>query len=177
MYLGEILTADSANGIGMRVTIFVSGCLNHCQGCFQPETWDFDYGRLYTPEIEEQIMTELSKTYYDGLTILGGDPMEEVNQRGLLPLVKRIRTELPDKTIWAYTGYIYEDDLQTGGKRYYENVTDAFLSYLDVLVDGPFEQVKKNPTLSFRGSSNQRIIDMKKTRATGEVLLHDLNGN
>ena len=124
MYIGEIMTADCANGIGMRVTVFVSGCRNHCPGCFQPETWDFDYGKLYTPEMEDEIIKELSHPYYDGLTLLGGDPMEESNQEGLLPLLQRIHKELPEKNILAYTGYLYDKDLVPGGRKYVDGVTD-----------------------------------------------------
>ena len=175
MHIGEIMTADCANGIGMRVTVFVSGCRNHCPGCFQPETWDFDYGKLYTPEMEDEIIQELSHPYYDGLTLLGGDPMEESNQEGLLPLLQRIRRELPEKNIWAYTGYIYERDLVPGGRKYVEGVTDQYLDLIDVLVDGPFIEAQKKITLNFRGSTNQRIIDMKETRKTGTIVLDPLN--
>ncbi len=170
MHVGEIKTADTANGIGMRVTVFVSGCTNKCPGCFQPETWDFGYGREYTPEMEQFILDELKKGYYDGLTLLGGDPMEESNQRGLLDLVKRLKAEQPDKTIWAYTGFVYDRDLIPGGKRYFD-ITDEMLDNIDVLVDGPFIQSQKNIRLRFRGSSNQRVIDLKETRRRGEVVL------
>ncbi len=170
MYIGEIKTADTANGIGMRVTVFVSGCTNKCPGCFQPQTWDFEYGKEYTPEMEQFILDELKKGYYDGLTLLGGDPMEESNQRGLLPLVKRLKSEQPDKTIWAYTGFVYDRDLVPGGKRYFD-ITDEMLDNIDVLVDGPFIQSQKNIRLRFRGSSNQRVIDLKETRRRGEVVL------
>lgn len=171
MNICEIITADSANGCGMRVSVFVSGCLNHCPGCFQPETWDFGYGRTYTPEIEQYILDELAHPYYSGLTLLGGDPMEEPNQRALLPLVKRIRKELPDKNIWAYTGYIYDKDLISGGKRYFD-VTDELLDNIDVLVDGPFIQNLKNISLKFRGSENQRIINLQETLACKKVVLY-----
>ncbi len=174
MHIGEIITTDSANGRGIRVTIFVSGCLNRCEGCFQPETWDFDYGREYTPEIEDFIISELSKPYYDGLTLLGGDPMEEPNQRALLPLVKRVKKELPDRNIWAFTGYIYEEDLIPGGKRYFD-ITDDLLDHIDTLVDGPFMIAKKNILLNFRGSDNQRILNLKATRETGTIVFDPLN--
>ena len=175
MHIGEIMTADCANGIGMRVTVFVSGCRNHCPGCFQPETWDFDYGKLYTPEMEDEIIQELSHPYYDGLTLLGGDPMEESNQEGLLPLLQRIHKELPEKNIWAYTGYLYDRDLVPGGRKYIPGVTDKYLDLIDVLVDGPFIEAQKKITLNFRGSSNQRIIDLKETRKTGAIVLDPLN--
>lgn len=175
MNIGEIIKADSANGVGIRLTIFVSGCLNHCPGCFQPQTWDFDYGRPYTSEMEDYILEELAQPYYDGLTLLGGDPMELCNQRSLMPLLERVRKELPNKNIWAYTGYVYDQDLIPGGKRYIEGVTEQLLEMIDVLVDGPFVEVKKKITLNFRGSSNQRIIDLNATRQSGQLILSPLN--
>lgn len=169
------MTADSANGVGIRLTIFVSGCLNHCPGCFQPQTWDFEYGKPYTKEMEEQLITELANPYYDGITLLGGDPMELSNQGPLLGLLQRIRKELPEKTVWAYTGYLYDKDLRPGGRRYIDGVTDSYLDLIDILVDGPFVQDFKKITLNFRGSSNQRIIDLRKTRAAGKIILSPLN--
>lgn len=174
MHIGEIMTADCANGIGLRVSIFVSGCTNHCEGCFQPQTWDFNYGLEYTPEMEQQIMDELAKPYYTGLTILGGEPFEPSNQEVLVNLIRRVRKEIPGRTIWMYSGFTYDKDLVPGGCRYTE-VTDEILDHIDVLVDGRFEQDKKNIMLKFRGSENQRIIDMPKTRAAGEVVLDPLN--
>lgn len=175
MHIGEIMTADSANGVGIRLTLFVSGCLNHCPGCFQPETWDFEYGEPYTDEMETRILRELSKPYYDGLTLLGGDPMELRSQEPLRELLQRVRDELPGKSVWAYTGYIYERDLLPGGKRYLEGVTDPYLDLIDILVDGPFVEAQKKITLNFRGSKNQRIIDLKATRETGQIVLSPLN--
>jgi anaerobic ribonucleoside-triphosphate reductase activating protein len=175
MHIGEIMTADSANGVGIRLTIFVSGCLNHCPGCFQPETWNFEYGRPYTKEMEDQLLEELAHPYYNGLTLLGGDPMELANQEPLMGLLRRIHAELPEKNIWAYTGYLYDQDLQPGGRRYIEGITDPYLDLIDILVDGPFVQELKKITLNFRGSSNQRIIDLKETRRTGELVLSPLN--
>ena len=174
MYIGEIIKADTANGPGVRLSLFVSGCTNHCEGCFQPETWNFKYGKEYTQEIEDNIIEELSKPYYSGITLLGGDPMEEVNQLGLLPLVERIKSELPDKNIWAYTGFIYDKDLVLRGKRYFDNITDRFLNTIDVLVDGPFKLDEKDIRLKFRGSKNQRIINMSLTREAGYVILSDI---
>ncbi len=168
------MTADCANGLGMRVSLFVSGCTNHCPGCFQPETWDFDYGLVYTPETEQSLMEELAKPYYDGLTILGGEPFELSNQPEVAALIRRVKKELPEKTIWMYTGFLYEKDLVPGGCRYTE-VTDEILDNIDILVDGKFVQELKDITLNFRGSSNQRIIDMKKTRVTGKIILSQLN--
>ena len=170
MHYGQIMIADSANGIGMRVSLFVSGCLNRCRGCFQPETWDFDYGYPFTPEVEQQLMDELSHPYYDGLTILGGEPFELQNQPAVARLILRVKEELPDKTIWMYTGYTYDKDLVPGGCRY-TDVTDTILDQIDTLVDGRFVEEKKNIRLRFRGSENQRIIDMKKTRAGDGVIL------
>ena len=175
MHVGEVMTADVANGEGMRVSVFVSGCRNHCKGCFQPQTWNFNYGREYTPEIEQFIIDELSKSYYDGITILGGDPMEPENQEPVLQLLRRIKKELPDKNVWAYTGYVYDRDLVPGGKRFVDGVTRELLESIDILIDGRFVEELKNLMLNFRGSSNQRIIKMKETLETGEVILSELN--
>lgn len=174
MHIGEIITADSANGSGIRVSVFVSGCTNRCKGCFQPETWDFSYGRPYTGEIEDRILSELAKSYYTGLTILGGEPFEPSNQREIVGLIRRVREELPERTIWVYTGFTYDTDLVPGGCRYIE-CTDEILDHIDVLVDGRFVEELKNITLRFRGSENQRIIDMKRTRSAGKVVLSPLN--
>lgn len=174
MHIGEILRADSANGEGIRVSIFVSGCTNRCPGCFQPETWDFEYGRLYDADMEKRLFDELSQPYYDGLTILGGEPFEPSNQRGIIEIIRRMKKELPDKNIWIYTGFIYDKDLIPGGRKYTE-VTDEILDKIDILVDGRFEEDKKNLRLNFRGSENQRIIDMKKTREEGRIILSPLN--
>ena len=173
MYVGQIITADSANGTGIRVSLFVSGCTNHCKGCFQPETWDFAYGRPYTPDMEDRLMKELAKSYYDGLTILGGEPFELSNQRELVKLIRLLRKELPDRNIWMYTGFTYDKDLVPGGCRYIE-CTDEILDSIDMLVDGRFIEELKNITLTFRGSENQRIIDMKQTREQGKVVLSPL---
>lgn len=174
MHIGEIIKADCANGIGIRLTLFVSGCTNCCPGCFQPQTWDFNYGIPYTKEIEQSLMDELKKPYYDGITILGGEPFEIPNQEVLVHLILRIREELPQKTIWMFTGFTYDRDLVPGGCRY-TKVTDSILDHIDILVDGKFVEELKNITLKFRGSENQRIIDMKKTRAQGSVVLDPLN--
>ena len=175
MHVGEVMTADVANGEGMRVSVFVSGCRNHCKGCFQPQTWDFNYGREYTPEIEQFIIDELSKSYYDGITILGGDPMEPENQEPVLRLLRRIKKELPDKNVWAYTGYVYDRDLVPGGKRFVDGVTRELLESIDILIDGRFVEELKNLMLNFRGSGNQRIIKMKETLEAGKVVLSELN--
>ena len=175
MHVGEVMTADVANGEGMRVSVFVSGCRNHCKGCFQPQTWDFNYGREYTPEIEQFIIDELSKSYYDVITILGGDPMEPENQEPVLRLLRRIKKELPDKNVWVYTGYVYDRDLVPGGKRFVDGVTRELLESIDILIDGRFVEELKNLMLNFRGSGNQRIIKMKETLETGKVVLSELN--
>ena len=174
MNYGQIFTADGANGVGMRVSLFVSGCTNQCKGCFQPETWDFSYGRPYTQETEDFLIQEVSKSYYRGLTILGGEPFEVDNQRELVKLIRRMKKECPSKDIWMYTGFVYEKDLLPGGRRYTE-VTDEILDSISVLVDGRFVEELKNLSLLFRGSSNQRIIDMKKTRVCTDVVLTKWN--
>lgn len=174
MHYGEILIADCANGVGIRVSLFVSGCTNHCKGCFQPQTWDFNYGMEYTQETEDFIISEVSKPYYQGLTILGGEPMEPENQRELVKLIRRMRKECPDKDIWMYSGFTVNEDLILGGRKYIE-VTDEILGNIDILVDGKFEEDLKDISLKFRGSRNQRIIDMKKSKEKGQLVLSDLN--
>lgn len=148
---------DIADGEGVRLTLFVSGCRNHCKGCFQPETWDFNYGKEFTEEVENNILEKLSNWCYDGLTLLGGDPFEPENQKVLNPFLKKVKNEFPLKNIWCYTGYIYDKDLVDGGKKYTDDTLDI-LSNIDVLVDGPFIEELKDITLKFRGSSNQRLI-------------------
>ena len=160
---------DIANGTGVRTTLFVSGCRNHCEGCFQPETWDFDHGSPFTKEVENKILESLNSDYVAGLTLLGGDPFEEENQRALLPFLKRFREAYPEKNLWAFTGYLLDQDLIPGGRKHIED-TDALLSLIDVLVDGPFVQAKKNLCLKFRGSENQRVIDVPHWRKTGEIV-------
>ena len=174
MNYGQIFKVDCANGIGTRVSLFVSGCTNRCRECFQPQTWDFNYGREYTKETEQYILEELSRPFYDGLTILGGEPMEPANQEAILPLIRRVREELPERTIWIYTGFVYDRDLIPGGRRY-TSVTDEILDNTDILVDGPFDIDRKNLMLRFRGSENQRIIDMPATRAAGAVVVSEFN--
>lgn len=172
MNYGEIKKNDIANGNGVRVSLFVSGCRNHCRGCFQPETWNFDYGRHYTKETEQEILNALRPLHISGLTLLGGDPFEPENQRELLPLLRRIRAELPGKSIWAFTGYILDQDLLEGGRKHTE-VTDEMLSLIDVLIDGPFIEEQKDITLQFRGSANQRLIDLPASLKEQEVILYD----
>lgn len=170
MHYGEIKNCDIANGEGVRVTLFVSGCTNHCEHCFQPQTWDFDYGQPFTSETEQQLLDLLAPSYIQGLTLLGGEPFEPENQRELLPFVKNVKALYPNKTIWCYTGNHFEQEILRPGCGRCE-VTDEFLQYIDVLVDGDFVQDKYDISLRFRGSSNQRIIDMNRTRAAGHVVL------
>lgn len=161
MYYGNIKEYDIADGPGVRVSLFVSGCRHHCKGCFNSETWDFSYGQPYTKETEDHIISQLKSEYIQGLTLLGGEPFEPANQTELVKLLKRVREECPGKDIWCYTGFIYDEDFVPGGRAYCE-VTEEMLSYLDVLVDGPFIEEQKDITLLFRGSKNQRIIHMKE---------------
>ncbi len=160
-----------ANGPGCRTTLFVSGCRNHCEGCFQPETWSFSYGQAYDEQTQQYILDSLEPDYVAGLTLLGGDPFEEENQEVLVSLLERIRERYGHrKSIWAYTGYLYEKDLPEGGRKH-TDVTDRMLACLDVLVDGPFILAQKNIMLQFRGSSNQRLLDMPRTLESGEAVL------
>lgn len=168
MYYGEIKNCDIANGEGVRVTLFVSGCTNHCENCFQPQTWAFDYGKPFTKETEELLLAMLAPEYISGLTLLGGEPFEPENQRSLVPFLRRVRAELPNKTIWSYSGFTLEE-LRTPGSHCSCEVTEELLSLLDVLVDGRFVEAKKDISLRFRGSSNQRLIDLNATRAAGEL--------
>lgn len=169
MYYGEIKKYDIANGTGVRTSLFVSGCTHHCKGCFNPQTWDFSYGKEFTDETEQEIIESLSYSYIDGLTLLGGEPMEVSNQRALLPFVKKVKEAFPDKTIWCYTGYTLDELL--GNSRGRCECTDELLSMIDVLVDGEFVEELKNLSLQFRGSSNQRLLDLKKTLAAGSAVL------
>lgn len=168
MYYGEIKSCDIANGEGVRVTLFVSGCTNHCPQCFQPQTWDFTYGKPFTPKTETHILSLLSPDYINGLTLLGGEPMEPENQRALLPFLRRVRAAYPKKNIWCFTGFTYEELLQEGSHPRCET-TDQLLSLLDVLVDGRFVAELRDISLRFRGSSNQRLIDLNATRQTGAI--------
>ncbi len=172
MHYGAIKSCDIANGPGVRVTLFVSGCTNHCPGCFQKETWDFEYGEPYTEKTQADIIRMLEPNYIEGLTLLGGEPFEPQNQRGLVPLLREVREKYPEKTIWAFSGNTYEE-ITTPGAHPNCEVTDEMLSLIDVLVDGRFVQALYDISLRFRGSSNQRLIDMKKTRETGVVTLWD----
>lgn len=171
MNYGAIKKCDIANGVGVRTVLFVSGCTHHCKGCFQPETWNFDYGERYTKETEDEIIESLKPDYVDGITLLGGEPFEPENQRELVKLLRRIKKELPQKTVWSFSGFTYEE--LTGDSRAVCEVTNEMLSMLDVLVDGEFVEAKRNISLRFRGSENQRLIDMNKTRKEGKIVLWD----
>ena len=172
MHYGNIKPRDIADGIGVRVTLFVSGCRNHCPGCFQSETWAFDYGKPFTVETENYLLEQLFPSYVDGLTLLGGEPFEPENQPELLSFLRRLRRELPGKTVWAYSGFTWEELTGDGtSARCRTGVTDELLSLLDVLVDGRFVEDLKSLTLRFRGSSNQRIIDVPRTRSAGKIVL------
>ena len=168
MRYGAIKKRDIANGIGVRVVLFVSGCTHHCKGCFQPETWSFDYGQDYTKATEDEILEALRPAFIDGLTLLGGEPFEPQNQAELIKLLRRIRKELPEKTVWAFSGYTFEE--LTGESRACCAVTDEMLSMVDVLVDGEFVEEKRNISLQFRGSENQRLIDVPKTLKSGQIV-------
>ena len=170
MYYSEVKECDIANGPGVRVTIFVSGCTHHCKGCFNEMTWDFRYGREFTKEDIEKIIKLLEPSYIAGLTLLGGEPMEYRNQQGLLPLLRRVKEQYPEKTIWCYTGYLYDKDILDDFCGKWEE-TREMLSYLDVIVDGEFVEAQKDISLRFRGSSNQRIIDVKKSREAAEIVM------
>ena len=168
MNYGTIKNCDIANGSGVRVSLFVSGCRNHCPGCFQPETWNFGYGQPFTAETEQEILGLLEPSYINGLTLLGGDPFEPENQRALLLFLRKVHAAYPEKDIWAYTGYTWEQ-LISGTHRVSLPETVEMLSLIDILVDGPFIQEKKNIRLHFRGSDNQRVIDVKRSLVSGII--------
>ena len=168
MNYGAIKNCDIANGSGVRVSLFVSGCRNHCPGCFQPETWNFAYGQPFTGETEEELLRLLKPGYINGLTLLGGDPFEPENQCALLPFLRKVRAAYPEKDVWAYTGYTWEQ-LTSGVHRVRLPETVEMLNLIDILVDGPFVQEKKNIRLHFRGSENQRFIDVKRSLASGNI--------
>lgn len=169
MNYGEIKKTDIANGPGVRVSLFVSGCTHHCKGCFNPETWSFAYGKPFTRETAAEIIEALKPAYISGLTLLGGEPMEPQNQEVLLHLVRQVKEAYPQKSIWCYTGYTFETDiLQSMCQE--QPVTRELLAYIDVLVDGAFIEAQKNISLQFRGSENQRIIDVQASLAGGTTV-------
>ena len=167
----EIKKCDIANGIGVRTTLFVSGCTNHCEECFQPQTWDFDYGKPFTQETEDELIAACKPFYINGLTLLGGEPFEPSNQHALVPFLHRFREECPGKTVWAFSGFTLDRELLKDGSHPRCEVTDEMLSLIDVLVDGRFVRALKDISLRFRGSSNQRVIDLNKTREAGSIVL------
>ena len=173
MNYADIKIADVANGQGVRVSLFVSGCNHHCKGCFNAQAWDFNYGKEFSEEETERIINELKHPYVSGLSLLGGEPLEYQNQQGLLPLLKRIKEELPEKNIWCYTGYKFDEDIVS---NMFENwsETKELMSYIDVLVDGKFEEDKKDLRLKVRGSSNQRIIDVQESLKVHKVIPYDV---
>lgn len=162
MNYATIKYCDIANGVGVRTSLFVSGCTHRCKNCFNSEAWDFSFGNVFDDSVADEILASLTPNYIAGLSLLGGEPMEPSNQRGLLPLVRAVKQRFPNKSIWCYTGYTLETDLLTGGRVCCE-ATDELLSYIDVLVDGEFIQDLYDITLRFRGSANQRLIDLPKT--------------
>ena len=163
MNYGTIKNYDIANGTGVRVSLFVSGCRHHCKGCFNSETWDFNYGNPYTKEVEAQILEALKPAYIQGFSLLGGEPFEPENQKELAGLLQKIKESYPEKNVWCYTGYLYDVDLIPGGKVYTE-YTDQMLDCIDNLVDGEFIEAEKDLTLEFRGSRNQRILHLNEIR-------------
>lgn len=172
MNYAKINKNDIANGIGVRVTLFVSGCTHRCPGCFNSEAWDFDFGRPFCEETETELLNALSPNYIDGITLLGGEPMEPQNQAALLPFLKRMKSKYPQKTVWCFTGYTLETDLLCPSRARCE-FTDELLSLIDVLVDGEFIEELKNISLRFKGSENQRLIDLRATLKSGKVVLWD----
>mgnify|MGYP000618041787 CR=1 FL=1 len=171
MNYGTIKNYDIANGTGVRVSLFVSGCRHHCKGCFNSETWDFNYGNPYTKEVEAEILEALKPAYIQGFSLLGGEPFEPENQRDLLPFLREVRRRYPGKTIWCFTGFRLEDELLREGSHPRCAVTDDLLSCIDVLVDGRFVAAEKDISLQFRGSRNQRVLDLPKTLAAGQPVI------
>ena len=168
MNYAGIKYCDIANGTGCRTVRFVSGCRNACKGCFQPQTWDFGYGEPFDEKVQKEVLDSLAPDYISGITLLGGEPFEQENQKELVPFMRKVVAQYPNKNVWAFTGYIYDKDLVAGGRRHTED-TDELLSMIDVLVDGPFVEELKDITLKFRGSSNQRVLDLRETIRTGKI--------
>ena len=170
MNYAEIKNCDIANGPGVRISLFVSGCTHHCPGCFNQVAWDFDYGQPFTQQTIDQILEMLKPGYIKGLTLLGGEPFEPENQGAIVELLRQIKEKYPEKSIWAFSGYLFDRDILSGRLGNWE-ITKEYLSYLDVLVDGPFVEAKKNLSLRFRGSENQRIIDVPASLAANRIVL------
>ena len=177
MNYANIKDCDIANGPGVRVTLFVSGCTHHCKGCFNQEAWDFDYGEPFTQDTIDRILQMLKPSYVKGLTLLGGEPFEPQNQGPIVELLRQIKAAYPQKSIWAFSGYLFDRDILSGKLGDWE-ITKEYLSYLDVLVDGPFVEAKKDLMLRFRGSANQRLINVPESLAAGKVVeWEDWQGN
>lgn len=172
MNYADIKRVDVANGLGVRVSLFVSGCHHHCKGCFNSDAWDFNFGKEYDEETEESILKELDKSYIQGLSLLGGEPLEYVNQKGLLSLVKKAKERHPEKTIWCYTGYKFDDDVMGDMFNKWPE-TKELVSNFDIVVDGKYDEDLRDLNLKFKGSSNQRIIDVQKTLENNEIILAD----
>ena len=170
MNYATIKKCDIANGPGVRVSLFVSGCTHRCPGCFNEEAWDFDYGQPFTQETIDSILSMLAPGHIRGLTLLGGEPFDPRNQEAVVGLLRQVRARFPEKSIWAFSGYLFDRDILAGKLGPWE-ITKEYLSYLDVLVDGPFVQSKKNLSLRFRGSENQRLIDVPASLSAGTVVL------
>ena len=168
MNYAGIKYCDIANGTGCRTVLFVSGCRNACKGCFQPQTWDFGYGEPFDEKVQKEVLDSLAPDYITGITLLGGEPFEPENQKELVPFMRKVAAQYPNKNVWAFTGYIYDKDLIAGGRPHTED-TDELLSMIDVLVDGPFVEELKDITLKFRGSSNQRVLNLRETIRTGKI--------
>lgn len=174
MNYAAIKKSDVANGEGIRTTLFVSGCRNRCKNCFQPETWAFDYGNVFSESVAEEIFKTFENPVIRGLTVLGGEPMEPENQAGLLPFLKEFKKRFPAKTVWLYTGNLYEELTgEVGSHPKCLDITAELLSLVDILVDGRYIEEEKSLGLRFRGSGNQRIIDMNRTRLAGEIVIWD----
>lgn len=169
MNYAAIKDCDIANGSGIRISLFVSGCTHACRGCFNREAWDFSYGNKFTEKTQEYLLQLLEPDYVQGLTLLGGEPMEPVNQKELLPVLQEVKRHYPQKNIWCYTGYLFEKDLISWSKK--EEITKELLNLIDVIVDGPFVEKEKDISLRFRGSANQRIIDVKMSLIQGCTVL------
>ena len=174
MNFGQIYYADVANGPGCRTSFFVSGCRHHCKGCFNPETWNFDYGHLYTDEVENELVESIKESYIDGISILGGEPMEPENQPYIKKLVERVREEVPESKTWVYSGYTWEELTDENNASCHTVDTMDILRNIDVLVDGEFHEDEKDITLLFRGSANQRLIDVQATLEQGEIVLMEM---
>ncbi len=164
---------DIANGLGVRTSLFVSGCTHYCKGCFNSEAWSFDYGKPFTKEVEDQIIASLKNGYVDGLSLLGGEPFEPQNQNALLPFLKRVKSEVPSKNIWCYTGYLFDKELLENSRAKTSDTLEI-LKLIDVLVDGKFVEELKDISLMFKGSQNQRIIDVKESLKQNKVILYNL---